>query len=246
MKKIIDRVFISLLILIPLFFWSLYFTKSWWQSAVLAIAVTALINMIWIAVSVRIKKTRTPSRLELFRLLSVMGVVESTNLLYNTLPANMKSDLEPPTFVINGDTLVYNNIKFGATSEEDIAKLYRACKAKGLNKAIFIATQTSRSLMTFAAHLGIYVTFPDRYYIKRYLVNHNALPEAPTPVKIKLPKLKPKEIAPVVFDRRKVKYYLFSGFTLLLMSMLTPLKLYYLIFSSVPIALAVISLIIKE
>ncbi|MDD3946528.1 MAG: hypothetical protein PHI19_01660 [Clostridia bacterium] len=246
MKRIGDKVFISVLIFLLLFFWSLYFTRSWWQSAILAVAASVLVILIWLTVSVRVKKSRTPSRIEVFRLLAAMGYEESTALLYDTLPVHIRSDFAPPSFVLNGDTLVYNNLKFTPTIEEDIAKMYRLCKAKGLSKAIFVAARTDRKMMSLAAYLGISAYFPDRFTIKNYLVRHNAVPQPPEPVQFKLPKLKIKELAPIVFDRRKVKYYLFSGIMLLLMSLITPLRLYYLIFSSVPMVLAIISLFIKE
>lgn len=246
MRRITDRIFLSILIFILILCWSLYLTRSFWQSAVIGVAATVLINLIWLSVSARLAKNKTMSRSELFRLLAVMGIEESTMLLYNTLPADMRSELSPPAFIINGDTLVYNNLKFSPTNEEDIAKMYRICKAKSLIKAVFVAARTDRKLMTFAAYLGISTFFPDKIYVKRYLVRHNALPKAPDSVKVKIPRIKLKELFLTVFDRRKAKYYIFSGIMLLLMSMLTPLKLYYLIFASVPLLLAAISLFTKD
>lgn len=246
MRKIIDRVFISLLILLPLLVWALYLTRSLWQSVVLSVAVTVLLNLIWIGISTRLNKKRTPSKIEIFKLLSALGTEETTALLYNSLPPDMRSELTAQTFILNKDTLVFNNIKFAPSNEEDIAKMYRLCKARGLTKAIFIANRTERKLMAFAAYLGIAATFPDRLTIKQYLVRHNALPAPPQPVKIKLPKYKLKELLSLVIDRRKAKYYIFSGLMLLLMSLLTPLKLYYLIFASLPLLLATISLLTTE
>lgn len=245
MRKVADKIFFNLLLFALIFCWSLYFTKNMWLSAGLGAFAAVFVNLVWIGVSTRFR-SNTLSRAELFRLLSVMGTDESTALLFSTLPISERSDFAPPFFVYKGDTLVYNNIKFSPTSEEDIAKLYRACKAKGFTKAILVARRTDRKLLAFAASLGLSVRCPDALTLKRYLYRHNALPEAPAPLKVKLPKFKIKELFSVVFERRKAKYYVFSGVMLLLMSLITSLRLYYLIFASVPMLLAIISLFFKD
>jgi hypothetical protein len=246
MRKVVDAIFFSVLLFLLIFCWSLYFTRNLWISAGIGAFAAVLANLLWFGISQRFSKTGSLSRTELFRLLSVMGPEESTALLFSTLPVEDRSDFSPPFFVYKGDTLVFNNIKFSPTSEEDIARLYRACKAKNFSKVLLIAGRTDRKLLAFAASLGLSVRCPTPITIKRYLQQHNALPEPPSPLKIKLPKYKIKDLLSVVFDRQKAKYYIFTGVLLLLMSLITPLRLYYLIFASVPMALAILSFFVRD
>jgi len=246
MRKVTDKIILNLLLFVLILCWILYFTKSWWLSIGFGVFAAVLVNLLWFGISTRFANAKTLSRAELFRLLSVMGSDESTALLFSTLPVDARSDFAPPFFVLNDDTLVFNNIKFVPTTEEDIAKLYRACKARGFTKAILVARRTDRRLLAFAASLGLSVRCPDPLTVKHYLYRHNALPEPPAPLKIKLPKFKIKELFSVIFERRKAKYYIFSGVMLLLMSLITPLRLYYLIFASVPLIFALISFLSKD
>jgi|AGTN01.1.fsa_nt_gi hypothetical protein len=249
MGKIIDRLIFALSFLAITFAWGTYIFKDWKAALILSLALYAGARVVMIFLNGRRKNLSNISPQETCLALALMGGEKAAELFFNTLPESLRESREGNFYVAIVDgkrTLVYVNYKFGLVNEEDVAKAYRKCLETGIRDAIILSAKTDRRVMIFAARLPVNFRFPDRRIVRKYLIDHNALPEKiGAPRKIKIP-FKFKEAVSTAIEKRRIKYYLFVGLTLFVMSFFTPLKLYYLILTSFPLILTVCSAIWGE
>ena len=104
---------------------------------------------------------------------------------------------------------------------------------------MILARPTERKIMLIANNLDLAVSFPDPRAVKKYLHLKNALPaKIVSHDRKKRVPINYKELFRIALDRKRIKFYIFTGLILFAMSFITPLRLYYMLTATVPLLLA--------
>ncbi|MCL2631050.1 MAG: hypothetical protein FWD49_05980 [Firmicutes bacterium] len=245
MGKTLDKIIFSLAVIFIIFSWGLYATKSYLVAFIITFVGYTAVSILFALLVSRKKRFSGISPQEMANSLALLGHNETAKIFYNTLPDSLKVKLEPPFFVSlehGKETLTMANYKFSGTTADEVARAYRKCKDENLENIKILSRGTEKRVLLIASNLDINITFPDLRTIKRYLHCKNALPEKLVSHG-KKKRVRPdfKALAETALSRGRIKYYILTGTMLFLMSFLTPLKLYYMIMATIPLALAGIS-----
>ena len=171
-----------------------------------------------------------------------------TSHFYNLIPDDMKIKMNSPYFFYQIDgkkKMVAVLYRFINLTQEDIASAYREGKNESVNEIIMLTRHRERKTLTLCAFLDIPFKFPDKYTVHRVLKKHNALIVKPiVPYKNTHRSRDEWRIAfENVFEPKKVKLYLSIAVILAICSLITPLKVYYLVCAGIPLSLGTIGLI---
>ncbi len=157
--------------------------------------------------------------------------------------------LAPSLTITKKDNMyLWNNIpvfvwlKFGNISADSIVAMCNTCKKYNFSKAYVIASSKDKNALTLSKKLcQINLMFYDLKNIYKYAEKSNLLPKNQ---KYKGYYKQTFLLAlSTIFDRKNTKRYIFVSFVLLLLSLLTPLWIYYLALSSISLVLGAICLI---
>lgn len=241
MAKLLDKIiFSAAFIVITYGLCSRYLTDG------MAVAVTAAAYasaaLVYIGVKVRRGLVKEISPQEMCAYLALMGAEKQTKLIYQTLPAERRVQLKPPYFVAEKDGERYTVAvlyKFINLTQEDISAAYRAAVGFGTDKIMILTRARDRKTVNLGGLIPQEISYPDKRAVYRYLKKHNALPK-PLCEKKRVRNVRPEpgRLLETVFDRRKLKYYLFVTFMLTAAAFFTPLRTYYYVTASIPLVLA--------
>ncbi|MBO5773381.1 MAG: hypothetical protein J6R44_00970 [Clostridia bacterium] len=181
--------------------------------------------------------------------LALMDREKQTELFYNLVKTDNRVLISSPYFIYRHDNkliLVAVLYRFINLTQEDIASAYRFGAREGVNEIIILTRARERKTITLTAILPIRFTFPSKYAVWKELKKHNALPPKPTkPTRQKITYDK-SLILSRLFSNQKSRLYLFLSLIFAFLSLLTPLKTYYLISACVMILLAIACKLVKN
>ncbi len=246
MSKILDRIFFSATWLIVS-----YGLLSKWLDITASIIISILSYVIVSVITLTLTKTKKERGMnanEMPVYLALMDRREQTELFFNLVPEDKRLKLLSPYFTYDASDktmLVAVLYRFINLTQEDIASAYREATRQGANEIIILTRARDRKTLTLTALLPLKFHFPDKYTVHKALKKYNALPPKLTPpqkVKIKMDK---RELIESVLNPKRTKYLLFISFSLALMSLITPLKTYYLIMATVPLVIVLVSMILR-
>ncbi len=245
MGKILDKILFSLALLTVTF----VLVSSFAERRV-AVYVTLAVYLVAVTVYLGIKaklpkyKGITPTELPIA--LALIGTQKATEVFYKTVPEQNRLYMKPPFFAYEWKGVKYLvcvAYKFINLTQEDIASTYREAEAQGIKRTVILSRAKDRKTLTLGAFLPINITYPDKYAVYKYLKRHNALPQKPQKQKYKKRDFNLKDLAQEILEPRKAKYYLFLAIIFAVLALFTPLKVYYLCFSIVPLTLSAITLL---
>ena len=226
------------------------------------IVVTAVKNLaaailIAFLISVTLVKTLTHfiMRRKALKVISVIDMENEIALLGNaqkdffmkSAPAKYSPEPCDNGFTVNlgaQKTLIATNYKFLPTSLEDVARLYRFCKANGIYLCYVLGRKPQRNVCVFAASLTVNFRFVRARTLHRTLKNRNALPEKTTRA-YKKRKVNLKRYFFDVFRKKRAKNFALSGICIATMAFISPFRTYYLIICGLCLVLAVVCLLQK-
>lgn len=249
MAKISDNIIFGGIFIIFVFAWLNYWTKNTLLSLLSALLIFSVIRMGLFALKSGRLKNREMSVNDMCFYLALKGKSAVTAIFESTIPATKIIGVNSPFILVNEDgnkSLLFINYKYGKTLPDEIALSYRKAKDVDAKKIYVLSERTERNVMVMTSRLDVEYSFPSKRSVRKYLIIHNALPAPIEKKKKSRIKLSIPDLLAAIFDRGRIKYYLFTSCVLILLSFFTPLKLYYLILSSVPAILAIISLFIKS
>ncbi|MDR0696306.1 MAG: hypothetical protein LBF68_02005 [Christensenellaceae bacterium] len=250
MSIIIDSVIISAGALFVLYSWSLYITKSIALAWLLSIFIYVLIVIIFVKTRKIIKISKHIDSYEMLRRLVLTGNNEIINKLSKRLINKVESLTRDGQFLLIKNNaksfLIMSNFKFGSTNEEDIARVYRKAKENYITKILILSFRTERRVISFAYSLNVIFVFPHKNDIRKYFLRHNIMPEEIKQCKNKFHQsINLKDIITNMLNPKLTYKYFLSFLILYTMSHFTFLRLYYLILSTIPLLLSIVSLILK-
>ena len=245
MGKTVDRVL--LILLAASVFFALFFSLT--KSLVLSLLCSFLTIGILFFASKCIKP-KTPKDL-LSKRDFIRYVLLNGNNCLKTLVESSFSEKESPidregNTIIEGSegrALIYYAYKFGSLSEEDIAKAYRIARDANAQKIYALTNHAERKALAVTEYIPQTCTIVGASTLYKYLLKRSLIP--PKSVFMRK-KSRTANLFRAALDRGNVKYYCIAGLSTSLLSLLSPLKTYYMIFSFLNLALAIVSLIFSE
>ena len=149
-------------------------------------------------------------------------------------------------------TLLIPYFRFAPCSKEDIAKFYREAKKNGIKNIKVLSKLNNRQTVLFARELDVEFDFVSSKKVRKYLYNHNALPEVIKKSSEKKQTLKDflkksrtewKEFFFGIFIKKRAKYFLLSSISMAILSFFTPLKWYYVTVSAITLVCGITCLL---
>lgn len=234
MARIVDLVSLAVITFMLTFVWTTAAFSSW--GAVFAVSVAAALMVTVTAVYIR-RGSGKPCSCDR---LTVECALRPPSYLIGLLRAAALADgIEfGDNFILTPDAVIFAAVKLGALGLNDLKSLLT--KAEELDrKRVFVITHTvDRRAYRLTEYFNVRVTPVKMRTVYRWLKKHDALPDL-TRIKTKFSLAAFFEAA---FRRANLKNYLFSGLILVSVAFLTPLKIYYLIFGSISLTMALLTL----
>lgn len=141
-------------------------------------------------------------------------------------------------YILLESGIVVANFKFSQLGIADIGAACMLARKYDKPQVFLICRGIDRKTYSIAALEGVRLTIVRIKTVFKLLKKHDALPDLkPAKQKATL-----KGVVSTIFARRNFKSYAFSGVLLILVSFITPLKIYYLAMGSAALALAAITL----
>lgn len=234
MSKTLDYIFASIVLSLVTFSWSTFVFHSWIGALVFSCAFTAVVIF---TISYAKQKTSKPyswERLELEFCLRGNEYVIKT-----LLRAIKNSDFENSrSHILLEDCVIIANFKFSPLGASDVAAACNLALKHEKQEVFLLAKGLDRKAYRIANLEKIKLNLIKTKQIFRFLAKRNALPNLEkTKTKFDL-----KGVIETILNRRNFKNYAFSGSILILVSFITPLKIYYIVIGSLTLFAALLTL----
>lgn len=228
-----DRFIISITLFLLSFALFSYLLDSYIISALIGGGFSILFLLL-----IRLIKPRENITIDEFaKRILLFGKEESDKLIEKLNPNAVKTEYG----YINNNGIILNKLKYSPLSEEDIASAYRlAIKENIENIAIYCLRVDKKAILLINELLQTVKTVPIKKLYSQ-LKKENILPD-------KAQKIKKKGFKGLIVGLYYIptKHFLFVGLVLAILSLISPIKLYYLIFAFINIAIGLILEIIKK
>ncbi len=234
MTKIFDFVTITILILFLTFVWSGLLLESIPLAVIVAVSVTAVFIIVAYKIKGRGVKPYTYDRLALE--LSVKGPRYLVEILKSILKNRVFES--GSSFICLENALIFVGFKFGNIGLSDIPNIYSTAIKHNKTRVFLFAKGIERKALRLLESYGIFITPIKIKQTYRLLRKHNVLPDLTR----KKASITLKDIPSLLISKSNVKVLIFSGAVLIATAFFTPLKIYYLIFGSIALLLAILSL----
>lgn len=234
MAKALNYIFASVIVMLATFVWSALLFKNAIGAIIFSIAFSFAIVVSVYYFSKRNQKPYTYDRLETE--FCIRGGAYVIELLKTTLK-NIKIE-NGCNYILLENSMIIANFKFSPLGGNDIASVCRLAKIHDKNHVYLIAKAIDRKAWQVANLEDIKMEIVKTKQVFKFLAKHNALPV----LKKSKQKLSISALMQAVFSRRNFKNYMFSGVVLISISFFTPLKIYYIVFGTILLAFALLSL----
>lgn len=234
MAKALNYIFASVIVMLATFVWSALLFKNAIGAIIFSIAFSFAIVVSVYYFSKRNQKPYTYDRLETE--FCIRGGAYVIELLKTTLK-NTKIE-NGCNYILLKNSMIIANFKFSPLGGNDIASVCRLAKTHDKNHVYLIAKAIDRKAWQVANLEDIKMEIVKTKQVFKFLAKHNALPV----LKKSKQKLSISALMQTVFSRRNFKNYMFSGVVLISISFFTPLKIYYIVFGTILLAFALLSL----
>ena len=239
MAKIIDNVILNTLLFAIFTVWATYLTKNLF----IGMSISLIIVLI-IAILIKPKKKAKINPDDYVAKLVTTPLHKQIDLFFSILSPNVSPVLKKGNVTINSDTLFMPYLKFAKINADEIYGKARKAKFSGFKKLILVVNEyDEKDYQKIKQYLPISVELIDVRCAIYALDKANLLPDVPNN-KAERPKL--SVLFKSAIGRKNFKYFLLSGLSLALLSVLTPLKLYYLTFCTISLSLAILCIIKRK
>lgn len=234
MAKLIDYFSLTVTLFLLTFVWS----ALAFQNAVGAIIFSAVFTLIAV-ITVRYVKSKKGKPYPYDRLaleLSVRGSEYQINLLKSIIK-NPKIE-SGDSYILLKNSILVAAYKFSTLGLADMSAIARLCEKHDKKQAYVLARGIDRRAYIVAQVINVHVTLIRLKSFYKLLEKRGALPDL-KPVRRKFSL---KSFFAAALSRSNLRSYLFSGAVLVLVSFITPLRIYYLVIGSISLLLALLTL----
>lgn len=244
MGKTIDKVLLSILFSSLLFVLFFTLTKSLWIGTICALLGIGIFYLALKLIHPKTPKDKLSKR-DFIRYVLLNGNSELKKRVEKSFRDAVISDADGNTVLEKNKekSLIYYAYKFGALSEEDIAKAYRIARCHALEKIYILTNHSERKALAVTEYIPQKVTIIGASTLYKYLLKRDAIPLKSVFLR---KKNRMANFLRVAISGANVKYYCIAGLSTSLLSLLSPLRIYYMAFSFFNLFLAIISLANRE
>lgn len=139
--------------------------------------------------------------------------------------------------------LIYYAYKFGSLSEEDVAKSYRLARVNGAETIYALTNHLDRKALAVTEYIPQKFNVTSTATLYKYLLKKGLIPNKDA---LRRKSGKATDLLKTVLKAGNAKYYVWAGLTTALLAMFTPITAYYLAFSFVNLALALLTIFLSE
>lgn len=234
MAKAIDLITLTVVVFLLTLVWATLLFDNWAGAIVFAAGITAVVVFTVVYIKKRRYHPYHPDRLALE--LCVRGDEYLVNLLQK---AAANDNLEfGEDYVRNGDTVWFAAFRFIKFGPADLCARLRRAEKMGAKRAVIVTRAADRRAFGAARCFPVKVSLVRTRALYRFLAKRRSLPALERyPAKFSL-----RALLSAALSRGNLKNYLFSGTVLIAVAFLTPLKIYYLVFGSISLLLALLTL----
>lgn len=234
MAKIVDYIGISLSVFVFSLAWIHFLSGNFLMSLIWSTTLSIAVLLTIYYVNIRKKKPYSYDRLSLE--LSVQGSEYLVKIFESILKnAVIESGLN---YILLKNALIFSCFRFSLIGLNDVNNICTMAIKKERKRVFVLARGIDRTAVGLLNSYGIKLTVVKIKSIYKFLEKNNALPV----LEKKKTGFSAKEIFAYVFSRSNLKHYLFSGGMLIMLSFITPLKIYYLISGSILLLIAILTL----
>lgn len=234
MARAIDIISIGIITLVASFIWGVLLFSKWEIALIVSCALTACALYVLLVLS---KHKRIPYGED--RLALEFALKGNEYVIKTVLSAIKNSKIENGcNYILLENCAIIANFKFSSLSASDMQSVCALATKLQRDKIFVIARSVDRKAFQVSSAYEIKVKIIKIKEVFKFLKKHDALPP------LKKIKAKPTihALLETIFNRQNFKHYVFSGIVLMLVSLLTPLKIYYIVIGSLLLALAIICL----
>ncbi len=246
------RKFDKLLIFALLFgfigIWLIYFVNNIFGGLFISLLVSITLLQIINHFYLRRKITSEISVEQMNKHFALMGLFEQAKFMETCIPSYFTPQCEKDYVIFTRNLkkfMLFCNIKFSTSSADEIGKAYRIAKEQNITHIYVLSLPINRNLQVFCSELDIKISFITGKQLHSYLNKQNKLP-AKTKSSTKKEKPPFKETLLLIFAKQRAKYFFTTGSMLCLLSLISPLKLYYLVGGSLGLILGAICYFLPE
>lgn len=234
MAKAVDFVSISILTFILTFVWATLAFKNAIVALLFSMTIVVLLTLTIIRFFKSSQRPYTYERLEF------EFCIQGNEYVINTLKSIIKNDKidNGSNYILLNRVIIVANYKFSQLGLADICAVCNLA-IKHERRRVYVLTKgIDRRAYLVASQKNVKITAVKTKEVFKYLKKHSALPDL-KPIK---KKFSLKGLLQTALARHNFKAYAFSGVALILTSFITPLKIYYMVFGSISILLALLCL----
>ncbi len=140
--------------------------------------------------------------------------------------------------IITKNLILAAYFKFSVLSVTELNALVEFAKLQQVNTLFIMTEKVDRHAFRIIDNNEIKLQIVKIKAVYKFLKNNNALPI----IKNKKYKIQFSEFFATIFNRKNTKFYIFSATTLLVFAYFTPLKIYYIVFGSLSLLMAILTL----
>lgn len=231
--KMSDRIIFSIVAFLLFFALFAYLFNSY----LIALLLSLGLCLVCFFILSHIKRKDIISTEDFAKRLLLLGKEESDRLIENLHPTAQKTDYG----YLLDDTIIINKIKYSSLSEEDIASSYRLAVKENVDKVKIYCLKVDKRGILLINELLIKMETVNIKKMYNELKKGSLLPEKPS-------KLKKKGIKGLIVGLVFIptKGFLFASVSLAILSLLSPVKLYYLVFAFANALIGLIVEVIKK
>lgn len=234
MSRAVDYVILTLTVFLLTLVWSGFLFGKWVYAIITATALTAIA-----VCSVYYFKTRNEKPYSYDRLaleFSVRGSKYLVNILKSILKNNVFESGD--NYILLDDSIIVVCFRFSSIGLNDVGNILSLALEKERARVFVIARGVDRRAAHILETHDVRLSVVRIRAIYKFLEKNDALPELSKQRK----RFSLRTLIDVILSRNNTKNYLFSGVILLAVAFLTPLKIYYLVFGSLSLVLAILTL----
>lgn len=244
MARIIDYISLTIILFVLSFSLLSLAINNFAITIVIACSVTIIVVFSIYKLTHNKQNPYTYQRLELE--MCIRGNSYIIELIVNVLNQSQKKESiiknaifeNGSNYILLENSIIIANFKFSALNMSDISSACNLAIEKDKRKVFLLTKAIDRRAYQIAELKDVEINIVKSKQLFKFLKKHQSLP---TLKKIKR-KVSIKHIVDIALARSNLKYYAFSGVVLILSSFITPLRIYYIVFGAISLALAIITL----
>lgn len=244
MNRILDFLALIVALFVGNLFWCTYVFHRFWAAAVVALGIAVAVALLLSKLLTREdKKPYSVDKLSVE--LALKGNAYALELIRTAMEKRGRTAENKGEYLAVCDRALFCRFKFNDANAEDIAQIFRTVQQLATEGTLFreivvCARGFDKNALLLAEALPVQIRSVKTRAVFRFLRSVKALPELTT--KKKISRLPARDLLGLVFQRRNVKYFLFSAVVLGILAYFTPLKIYYIALSAVNLTAAVVCL----